>query len=236
MSKRISYLPYVAVPLLATLVVTAPSRLEASSPTMKLGTATLVLQSFTTSPAQPGQVIPTWLLRRSQGIAIIPNVVQAGFFLGGRRGSGVLMVRNAEGNWSHPAFITLTGGSFGLQFGAQSTDLVLVFMNKLAVYKGLGESFTLGGNVSAAAGPVGGEVVSPADPSPQVYTYSRSQGLFAGVSLEGAKIAFDREVSDRYYNRSNLTPFQIFNNKPPLPTPTELSELQQALVQATRTR
>ncbi len=91
-------------------------------------------------------------------------MVQAGFIFGGRRGAGILLVRNENNEWSKPAFITLTGGSFGLQIGAQSTDVVLAFMDKSVVMRSLAQSFRLGGNVSVAAGPVGGEVVSPPTP------------------------------------------------------------------------
>ncbi len=226
--------PFLSVPVVAALVVQvhAPA-IAAGKSAVKVQSAALSFQQFV---IRTDKRIPPALLKRAQGIAIIPGVVQAGFFFGGRRGSGVLMVRDSGGEWSNPAFITLTGGSFGLQFGAQSSDVVLVFMNKTTVYQGLAQSFKLGGNVSVAAGPVGGDVVSPSDrpnnPSPQVYSYARNQGLFAGVSLEGAKIAFDQAASSEYYGRSNLTPYQIFNNKPQLNTPQEVSNLHQVISNA----
>lgn len=193
--------------------------------------ATFVLGEFTFNNTNR---IPPRIIQRAQGIAIIPNVVQAGFIFGGRRGAGILLVRNENNQWSKPAFITLTGGSFGLQIGAQSTDVVLAFMDKSVVMRSLAQSFRLGGNVSVAAGPVGGEVVSPTDPSPQVFSYTRSAGLFAGVALEGAKISFDRSASTQFYGRRNLTPSQIFENSPPLPSPPVLNGLYNALARAAR--
>ncbi|WP_300876143.1 lipid-binding SYLF domain-containing protein [Thermosynechococcus sp. Uc] len=193
--------------------------------------ATFVLGEFTFNN---NNRIPPKIVQRAQGIAIIPNVVQAGFIFGGRRGAGILLVRNENNEWSKPAFITLTGGSFGLQIGAQSTDVVLAFMDKSVVMRSLAQSFRLGGNVSVAAGPVGGEVVSPTDPSPQVFSYTRSAGLFAGVALEGANISFDRSANTRFYGRRNLTPTQIFANSPPLPAPPVLNGLYNALARAAR--
>jgi SH3 domain-containing YSC84-like protein 1 len=209
-----------------------PETLQAKPPqpetvqATKIESATLALQQFL---GKSDQRIPAWVLQKAQGIAIIPKVVQAGFFLGGRRGSGILMVRNDRGKWSNPAFISLTGGSFGFQFGAQTSDVVLVFMDQSAAYNALFQSFKLGGNISVAAGPVGGDIVSTSDPSPQIFTYARNQGLFAGVALEGAKIAFDQESSDRYYGQTNLTALQIFKQRISLNTGEEVADLQQLI-------
>ncbi len=193
--------------------------------------ATFVLGQFSFGNQQR---IPPRIIQRAQGIAIIPNVVQAGFLFGGRRGAGILVVRDDNNDWSKPAFITLTGGSFGLQIGAQSSDVVLAFMDKAVVMRSLAQSFRLGGNVSVAAGPVGGDIVSPTDPSPQVYSYARNAGLFAGVALEGATISFDRNANARFYGQRNLTPTQIFENAVPLPSPPVLNGLYNALERAAR--
>lgn len=202
-----------------------------STVTQRVETATFTLGQFT---ADSNQRIPASIIRKGQGIAIVPGIVQAGFIFGGRRGAGILLVRNEDGSWSRPAFITVTGGSVGLQIGAQSSDLVLVFNNKLVVTQALSQSFRLGGNVSVAAGPVGGDVVSPTDPSPSVFSYARNAGLFAGVSLEGANLSFDSTSSNTFYGKNGLTPLQIFNNNPPLPTPSVLTGLYQALANAAR--
>ncbi len=197
-----------------------------SSLNQRVENSTFVFTQFTSDATKR---IPRSIIQRAEGIAIIPGVVQAGFLFGGRRGAGILTVRNSDGSWSRPAFVTITGGSFGLQIGAQSSDVVLVFNSKLVVTQALAQSFKLGGNVAVAAGPVGGEVVSPADPSPSVYTYARSSGLFAGVSLEGANLSFDSTSSNIFYGKNSLTPLQIFNNNPALPSPPVLNGLYQAL-------
>ncbi|MDG2989371.1 lipid-binding SYLF domain-containing protein [Candidatus Synechococcus calcipolaris G9] len=214
------------------LVATAnPGEASDRRLTQRVESATYVLGQFTLNPSQR---IPPEVVQKAEGIAIIPNVVQAGFLFGGRRGAGVLMVRNEAGDWSHPAFITLTGGSFGLQIGAQSSDVVLVFMDKATIMRSLHQSFRLGGNVSVAAGPVGGDAVNPSDPNPQVYSYTRNAGLFAGVALEGAKIDFDRNSSNTFYEKRNLTPTQIFENDPELPNPPVLNGLNNTLQRAAR--
>ncbi|AHB89270.1 protein of unknown function DUF500 [Thermosynechococcus sp. NK55a] len=217
------------------LIFIPPTALAQNAPdsrmVQRVENATFVLGEFTFNSSNR---IPPTIIQRAQGIAIIPNVVQAGFIFGGRRGAGVLLVRNEKNQWTKPAFITMTGGSFGLQIGAQSTDVVLAFMDKSVIMRSLARSFRLGGNVSVAAGPVGGEVISPTDPSPQVFSYTRSAGLFAGVALEGANISFDRGASTRFYGRSNLTPTQIFENSPPLPSPPVLNGLYNALARAAR--
>ncbi|AFY60945.1 lipid-binding SYLF domain-containing protein [Synechococcus sp. PCC 6312] len=227
-----SLIPWGLVPALV-IGVTAPGLASdnLSTVTQRVETATFVLSQFT---ADSSQRIPPSIIRKGQGIAIVPGIVQAGFIFGGRRGAGILLVRNDKGGWSRPAFITVTGGSFGLQIGAQSSDLVLVFNNKLVVTQALSQSFRLGGNVSVAAGPVGGDVVSPSDPSPSVFSYARNSGLFAGVSLEGANLSFDSTSSNTFYGKNNLTPLQIFNNNPPLPSPPVLTGLYQALASAAR--
>jgi lipid-binding SYLF domain-containing protein len=193
--------------------------------------ATFVLGQFSFNN---NQRIPPRIIQRAQGIAIVPNVVQAGFLFGGRRGAGILLVRDNNNDWSKPAFITITGGSFGLQIGAQSSDVVLAFMDKSVVLRSLAQSFRLGGNVSVAAGPVGGDIVSPTDPSPQVYSYARNAGLFAGVAIEGATISFDRNANTRFYGQRNLTPTQIFENAVALPSPPVLNGLYNALARAAR--
>lgn len=227
-----SLTPWALVPALV-VGVAAPGLASdnLSTVTQRVETAAFVLSQFT---ASSGQRIPPAIIRKGQGIAIVPGIVQAGFIFGGRRGAGILLVRNDNGSWSRPAFITVTGGSFGLQIGAQSSDLVLVFNNKLVVTQALSQSFRLGGNVSVAAGPVGGDVVSPSDPSPSVFSYARNSGLFAGVSLEGANLSFDSTSSNTFYGKNNLTPLQIFNNNPPLPSPPVLTGLYQALASAAR--
>jgi lipid-binding SYLF domain-containing protein len=139
-------------------------------------------------------------------------VVKIGFGLGARRGKGILVVRRENGTWSNPAFVTLTGGSFGWQIGAQSTDIILVFKTREGV-DGIEEGkLTLGADASIAAGPVGRHtsVATDIEFQAEVFSYSRSRGLFAGVALEGAGVSMDRGANAAFYGSSNITTEQIF--------------------------
>jgi SH3 domain-containing YSC84-like protein 1 len=219
----------VATPVLSVQLATVDRVAIAEvNPSRQLELSAGVLEKFVTDPKQR---IPASLIRSAQGIAVIPNVVQAGFVFGGRRGSGVLMVRDAQGNWGNPAFVTVTGGSFGLQIGAQSSDVILIFRSRGAVTELLTDNFSLGGNVSVAAGPIGGDIVNPNSTNAQVFSYARNEGLFAGVALEGAKVAFDPRATQRYYNRSGLTARRVFNSTD-LPISPEVEDLREVLSRA----
>jgi lipid-binding SYLF domain-containing protein len=163
----------------------------------KLVQSATVLQRFTTDDEQG---IPIELLQRARGIAIIPNVIRGGFLIGGRRGRGTLIVRSPSGAWSNPAFITLTGGSIGLQFGAEAADVVLVLANDRAVKNIASGKFTLGGDASAVAGPLGRRSTGAVTGRAEVYIYARhGRGAFAGAVFEGARLDVDEEGSARFY-------------------------------------
>lgn len=140
------------------------------------------------------QAIPDSLLQDAQAVAIVPNVVKVGLIIGGRHGRGVVIVRQADGSWSPPTFIELSGGSVGWQVGVQSTDVVLVFKNRQGLDSLLqGNKFTLGADAAVAAGPVGRQASAATDAQlrAEVYSYSRSRGLFAGVALDGSVLSID---------------------------------------------
>ncbi|MDX1404531.1 MAG: lipid-binding SYLF domain-containing protein [Woeseiaceae bacterium] len=160
----------------------------------------------------PEQSIPPALLSRAYAVAVVPHVIKIGFGLGARRGKGVLVVRQDDGSWSNPAFITLTGGSFGFQIGAQSTDIILVFKTRKGVDGISSGKLTLGADASIAAGPVGRHTGVSTDITfkSEVYSYSRSRGLFAGIALEGAGVSMDRAANAAFYGSSKITPEQIF--------------------------
>jgi lipid-binding SYLF domain-containing protein len=160
----------------------------------------------------PERSVPPALLARAYAIAVIPNVVKIGFGLGARRGKGIVVVRQESGSWSNPAFVTLTGGSFGWQIGAQSTDIILVFKTRKGVDDIADGKLTLGADASIAAGPVGRSagVATDIDFQAEVFSYSRSRGLFAGVALEGAGIAMDDDANAAFYGTENITADQIF--------------------------
>jgi lipid-binding SYLF domain-containing protein len=152
----------------------------------------------------PDGGIPQELLENAQGIAVIPHVVRAGFWIGGRWGKGMMSVREKNGMWGAPVFITLTGGSFGPQIGAEATDLVLVFNNRKGINALLNSKLKLGADASIAAGPVGRSAGAGVDLKLEssVYSYSRSKGLFAGVALNGAIISVDNHIDHAIYGPS----------------------------------
>jgi lipid-binding SYLF domain-containing protein len=144
--------------------------------------------------------IPVSLLQDSRCVAVIPGVVKVGFIFGGRHGRGLLSCRVGSG-WSRPAYIAITGGSFGLQIGAQATDFVLVFTNERAARALTSHKITLGGDASVSAGPVGRTAEAGTDATfrTEIYSYSRSKGLFAGLSLEGSSLGIDSEANEAVY-------------------------------------
>ena len=151
--------------------------------------------------AVPAKGIPRALLKDAQGIVIIPNMIKGGFVIGVRHGRGTVMVRDEQGNWQPPQFVTMTGGSFGWQAGVQSTDVVLVFKSKNSVQSLLTGKFTLGVDAAASAGPVGRQASAGTDLKLQseIYSYNRSRGLFLGASLDGSALQIDQLANQNYY-------------------------------------
>ncbi len=191
----------------------------------KLDASTRVLQEF----GKMRESIPKQLLQKTEGIIIIPGLINAGFVIGGKRGKGIAMVKNENGTWSNPVFLTMTGGSLGFQAGIQSVDLVLVFLNKTSLLEIGKSSFTLGGDISVAAGPVGRTSSAGTDYKleSEVYSYSRSKGLFAGISLSGSALDIDQPANDSFYGDEDDAN-EIFSNKKPS-TATEVKTLKQTL-------
>ena len=153
----------------------------------------------------PEQSIPRDLLDRAECVGIIPGVKKAAIGFGGRYGKGAVVCRKDElaGSWGAPAMFMLTGGSFGLQLGGQSTDYIFLVMNPRGVEKLLQSKFTVGADVSAAAGPKGrsAEAATDIQMAAEILSYSRTQGLFAGASLEGAVLKHDTDANRHLYNR-----------------------------------
>ena len=180
--------------------------------------ATQVLEE---TQAMPDGAIPDWLLQRAQGIAILPAVVKVALiFPGGRGGAGVLTVRDAQGRWTNPVFVTLLGGSFGWQAGVQVSDLILVFTTRRSVEGVTGGKLTLGADASAAAGPVGRQVSGATDiGGAEVYSYSRSKGLFAGIAIDGTVIAMNNKANASYYERPGALASEIMASDAPAPPP-----------------
>lgn len=183
---------------LGLLVVAAPA-ISQEKQEEKIQKSTEILNQFKNMK----ESIPQQLIDQANGIVIIPNLINAGLGIGGKRGKGVAMVRNADGNWSDPVFISLTGGSIGFQAGVQSVDLVLVFKNRSTLTNIGTKSFNLGGDVSVAAGPVGRSSSAGTDSKldAEAYSYSRSKGLFAGISLNGTVLGVDEDANTAFYGK-----------------------------------
>jgi len=152
----------------------------------------------------PDQGIPNELMERAEAIAVFPNVIKGAFGIGGEYGKGLVSQRMANGRWSAPAYIKIGGGSFGLQLGATSTDIVLVFTDRSGFEGLLNGKVKLGADAAVAAGPVGrnAQVGTDIQLKSPVLAYSRSKGLFAGVALNGAVVTIDDSANQRVYGKA----------------------------------
>ena len=170
----------------------APQRLDAAADVM------------TEIMAAPDKGIPQDLLEKSECIVIVPGLKKGAFIVGAKYGKGFMSCRKKSGvGWSAPAAIRVEGGSFGFQIGGSETDVVLLVMNQGGVKKLLSSKFTIGGDASAAAGPVGrtSSAATDAQMHAEILTYSRARGLFAGVSLEGATLRPDDDWNKELYGK-----------------------------------
>jgi lipid-binding SYLF domain-containing protein len=200
----------------------------------RLLTATEVLQEV---KAMPDVKLPDKLLAHAYGIAVIPDVTKVAFIFGGRHGNGVLSVRDKLNSpWSNPVFVSLTGGSWGFQAGAQSSDIILVFTTKTGIEGIAGGKLTLGADASVATGPVGrqGSAATDTNFNAEIYSYARTRGLFGGIALDGTVISINRSENAALYNKSGVTASEIFAGQAPAPPPTAQRFLDQ-LAQATGT-
>jgi lipid-binding SYLF domain-containing protein len=158
--------------------------------------------------------IPPAMLQSAEGVAIFPNMVKGGFILGVNFGRGVLMVRKADRTWSAPVMATMGGGSVGFQAGVQAADIVLVFATPKSLQGILnGQKVTLGADAAVALGPIGRQANAGTDArlGAEIYSYARSRGLFAGVSLGGADLSIDNNANSALYGRFGVTPADVFN-------------------------
>jgi len=167
--------------------------------------------------------IPRAILGKAEAIAVFPSTVRAGFIIGGMRGRGVISART-EGGWSAPGFLTLTGGSVGLQIGGQAADIVLVVNNRRGLENLVSNQFTLGADAAVAAGPVGRDAKAATDIQlrAEILSYSRARGLFAGVTVGGSTVRPDRDANERFYGTRLETSQIIFGSPPSTPAPVPL--------------
>jgi SH3 domain-containing YSC84-like protein 1 len=181
------------------VVVTVAETLAQSDQADRIREATTVLSEVM---AAPDKAIPSSVLGNAEAIAVFPSTIKGALLVGAQRGKGIISVRDRTKNeWSSPAFLTLTGGSFGLQVGGQAVDIVLVVTNRRGLENLLRNQFDIGGEASATAGPVGRDAAATTDIQlrAEILSYSRSRGLFAGVSLRGAAIRQDQDSNLAFY-------------------------------------
>jgi len=200
-------LKFLILPIMLSAIFVLSSAIDENKQVERVRSSAAVLREF----GKMKESIPHDLIAEYKGIVIIPRLINAGFGIGAKRGKGVAMVRLPDGRWSDPVFVTLTGGSIGAQIGVQSVDLILVFRHKGTLNKVKNGSFTLGGDLSAAAGPVGRSSSANTDYKleAEIYSYSRSRGLFAGVSLNGTSLAIDKDANHEFYG-DHLSAPEIF--------------------------
>jgi lipid-binding SYLF domain-containing protein len=189
---------------LAGVLIAASFAAETSKAVQRVQSAASVLNEI---EGAPDQGIPQEILGSADCVAVVPSMLKGGFMVAARYGRGVASCRTAKG-WSAPAFFAIEGGSFGFQVGGQAVDLVMLVMNNQGMDNLLSSKFQLGVDASVAAGPVGRHAAADTDwkMRAQVLTYSRARGVFAGVSLAGARIRQDKDSTRDFYGR--MVPFK----------------------------
>jgi len=180
---------------------------------LKVKEASVLVERFMTSPDHSA---PRWLLKKAKAVVIIPNMVKAGFIVGGKFGRGVVSARQADGSWSPPSFVTLAGANFGFQIGAEAVDLFMLIMQQRGLSGILKNQMKVGVDASVAAGPVGRTTeaaLSGASLNADIYSYSRSQGAYAGATLGGGGLEMDQEAIKVYYGQALTVEDVLFKGK-----------------------
>jgi lipid-binding SYLF domain-containing protein len=170
------------------------------------------------------QSVPRSIMQKAEAIAIFPSLLKGGFIVGGQHGRGILSARDPKtGAWSSPAFLTITGGSLGAQIGAQAVDLLLIVQNRRGLEQLVSNQFKIGADASVAAGPVGRDASAATDIQmrAQILSYSRTRGLFAGITINGSTIRQDRDANDRFYGMGYRTSQVVFDQLGGAPKPAE---------------
>jgi len=199
----------------------------------RVSDATEVYQQLVNAPDRG---VPQGLVEKCKCVAVFPGVLKAAIGYGARHGTGVMSCRQGNGNWTPPAFLKITGGSAGFQIGATSTDLVLFFMSDRGARSLInGSKLTLGGKASVAAGPLGrsAEMATNLELKSEIYSYARSKGLFAGLSVEGARISPDQDEETAYYGHS-VTPRELLFGNPSISVPQSADAFRSALESESR--
>jgi len=224
--KKVTFL--LAMLSLGTLCWAGSAREDAAD---RLDNATQVVHAIM---GTPDKGIPEEVLDHAKCIAVVPHMVKGGFIFGAKGGKGVATCRTANG-WSAPAFITISGGSWGLQIGVEAVDVVMIIQNVKGMQRLLSSNFEVGGDASAAAGPVGRHAEAGTDwkMDTEILTYSRAKGAFAGLTLEGASIRQDSDSRRAIYGRK-VTTRALLLGKVSVPAAAQpfLAEIRGAKAQA----
>jgi lipid-binding SYLF domain-containing protein len=209
--------------LLLTLVggltlATSPI-LAQSEEAARIKAATTVLQEIKDAPDGG---VPKWVVEKAQAVAVFPGVKKGGLLIGGEWGRGIISAKSVKsGTWSAPAFLTLTGGSIGAQIGGQEVDLVLVVIDERGLEQLAKNQFKVGADAGVSAGPVGrnSEASTDVQMRAKILSYSRSRGMFAGITLNGASVKQDRDANERFYGQAYRTPQIIIERLGGAPDP-----------------
>ncbi|AXK73135.1 hypothetical protein DWG18_13160 [Lysobacter sp. TY2-98] len=216
--------------VLALGLAAAPAVLAGPAEDLRAKNAVRVLHDIREIPES---AIPDKLLDEARAIVVVPDALKIGLVVGGRRGHGLMAVKNPDGTWSQPAFVKLTGGSIGLQAGLQSADIVLVFRGERGVDSIVNGKVTLGADASVAAGPLGRSAATATDGQlkAEIWSWSRARGLFAGIALDGAVLQVDDEADQLAYG-AGTTPRMIFEGRATGAPSNALVDFRDALEEA----
>ena len=226
---------FLAAGLAACLTLGAPAWATGQDPKQTSDEIELVQKSMAVLrdlTKVPEDGIPKELLERAEGVIVIPSLLKGGFIVGAKHGKGVMSAKNrATGEWSPPAFVKMTGGSIGWQIGMESVDLVLLVMNRKGIEQLLQDKFTIGGDLSIAAGPVGrsGQAAANAQLNAGLLAYSRSKGLFAGATFEGAALHGDGDDNQAFYGREISLKEIVLDNAPNTKAPPAVATWKSTL-------
>jgi lipid-binding SYLF domain-containing protein len=227
--RMIATVLVVAVSVAGAGSAAADAAKDAREATQLVERAKLTVESFAADKAIGKPVRD--LIKKAKGVYVAPEVLRGAFIVGASGGSGVLLVRGDKGQWNGPAFYTIGEASFGLQAGADKSEVVLLIMSERGVSSMLASSVKLGADASVAAGPVGaGATAETANVSADILSFARAKGLYAGASLEGAVMARREGLNEAYYNKNDVTPTDILikgtsTNKQAAPLKTEVNKL-----------
>jgi lipid-binding SYLF domain-containing protein len=230
MNRRLIF----AFAVLITLAIVTPVRAQKSDDESKrVNEALTALEEIM---AAADKSVPRSVMEKAVGIAVFPSLLKGGLGVGGQHGRGILSVRDKKGGWSNPAFLTITGGSIGAQIGVQAIDLVLIINNQRGLEQLVKNQFKVGADASVAAGPVGRDASAATDIQmrAQILSYSRTRGLFAGVTLNGSTIKEDRDANERFYTVGYRTGQIVFDGMGKATNPDAVARWKETLTKYAR--